>query len=173
MSRKPRSRLEWAALTLLLLVAAWFRFYDLGNIPKGLEHDEVATWHMVAGVLEGKRPIYFEEGYGHEPLYNYLTALPMTIWGQNWLGERVWAPWLGMFAVAATYALMRRLIGPRVGVSGACFQATVLWSLFLNRLCLCLNLLPLLLCLTLYCLWRGLELSARGPHPNLCRWSAS
>ena len=83
MSHKPRSGLEWAALTLLLLVAAWFRFYDLGDIPKGLEHDEVATWHMVAGVLEGERPLYFEEGYGHEPLYNYMTALPMAIWANG------------------------------------------------------------------------------------------
>jgi 4-amino-4-deoxy-L-arabinose transferase-like glycosyltransferase len=157
MSHKPRTGLEWAAVTLLLLVAAWFRFYDLGDIPKGLEHDEVATWHMVAGVLEGERPIYFEEGYGHEPLYNYLTALPMAIWGDNWLGERFWAPWLGMFAVAATYALMRRLFGPLAGLSAGGYQATVLWAFFFNRLGLRLNLLPFLLCLTLYCFWRGLE----------------
>lgn len=166
MPHPPRSRFEWAALTLLLLVAAWFRFYDLGNIPKGLEHDEVATWHMVAGVLEGERPLYFEEGYGHEPLYNYLTALPMAIWGHNWLGERFWAPWLGMFAVAATYALMRRLFGPLVGFGAAGYQATVLWAFFFNRLGLRLNLLPFLLCLTVYCFWRGLEQS-RGALPPL------
>jgi hypothetical protein len=157
MNQRPRTRLEWIAITALLLLAAWFRFYDLGDIPKGLEHDEVATWHMVAGVLEGERPLYFEEGYGHEPLYNYLTALPMAVFGNNWLGERFWAPWLGVLAVAATYALMRRLFGPLVGLSAAGYQATVLWAFFFNRLGLRLNLLPFLLCLTAYCFWRGLE----------------
>ena len=53
---KSRSALEWVLVTLLLLLAAHLRFYDLGNIPKGLEHDEVATWHMVVAVLEGERP---------------------------------------------------------------------------------------------------------------------
>ena len=56
---KTRSTLEWTLITLILLVAALLRFHDLGNVPKDLEHDEVATWHMVAGVLEEDRPIYF------------------------------------------------------------------------------------------------------------------
>jgi 4-amino-4-deoxy-L-arabinose transferase-like glycosyltransferase len=140
-----------------LLVAAVLRFHDLGSIPKGLEHDEVATWHMVDNVLNGDVVIYFEEGYGHEPLFNYMTALPMAVFGDNWLGERFWAPWLGLLAVAATYALMRRMFGPLVGLSAAGFQATVLWALFFNRLGLRLNQLPFLLCVTVYCFWRGCE----------------
>jgi 4-amino-4-deoxy-L-arabinose transferase-like glycosyltransferase len=157
---RSRSPLEWTLVTLILLVAAVFRFHDLGNIPKGLEHDEVATWHMVDNVLNGDLVIYFEEGYGHEPLFNYITALPVAVFGHNWLGERFWAPWLGMFAVAATYALMRRMYNPLVGLSAAGFQATVLWALFFNRLGLRLNQLPFLLCVAAYCFWRGLELSS-------------
>ena len=159
---RSRSPLEWTMITLILLCAAWLRFHDLGNIPKGLEHDEVATWHMVEGVLDGNRPLYFEEGYGHEPLYNYLTALPMAVFGPNWLGERFWAPWLGLLAVAATYALIRRLFGPGVALSAAGFQATVLWAFFFNRLGLRLNLLPFLLCVTVYCFWRALEAAGRA-----------
>jgi len=156
---RSRSPLEWVLITLILLAASVLRFHDLGNIPKGLEHDEVATWHMVGQVLDGQRPLYFEEGYGHEPLFNYLTAIPVSIWGSNWLGERFWAPWFGMLAVATTYALMRRMAGPLVGLSAAGLQATVLWALFFNRLGLRLNLLPTLLCLAAYCFWRGLERS--------------
>ena len=156
---RPRSPLEWVLITLILLAASVLRFHDLGNIPKGLEHDEVATWHMVSQVLDGQRPLYFEEGYGHEPLFNYLAAIPVSIWGSNWLGERFWAPWFGMLAVAATYALMRRMFGPLVGLSAAGLQATVLWALFFNRLGLRLNLLPTLLCVAAYCFWRGLECS--------------
>lgn len=178
MAHKSRSAPEWTLITVILLVAALLRFHNLGDVPKGLEHDEVATWHMVLSVLEGERPIYFEEGYGHEPLFNYLTAIPMSIWGQNWLGERFWAPWLGMFAVAATYALMRRLFNPLVGLSAAGLQATTLWALFFNRLGLRLNLLPFLLCVTAYCFWRGVEDTEVGqqaarPAPSRVAWFAA
>lgn len=154
---RSRSPLEWTLTTLILLVAALLRFHDLGNIPKGLEHDEVATWHMVDNVLGGRLVFYFEEGYGHEPLFNYITVLPMSLFGHNWLGERFWAPWFGLFAVAATYALMRRVFNPVVGMAAAGLQATVLWALFFNRLGLRLNLLPFLLCVAAYCFWRGME----------------
>ncbi len=80
---RSRSSSEWVLITLILLAAALLRLHDLGNIPKGLEHDEMATWHMVSQVLAGERPLYFEEGYGHEPLFNYLTAVPVSIWGSN------------------------------------------------------------------------------------------
>ncbi|MBN1933572.1 MAG: hypothetical protein JW934_02845 [Anaerolineae bacterium] len=159
-ARPPRSRLEWAIITLILLLAAFLRFHDLGNIPRGLEHDEVATWHMVQGVLDGQHALYFEEGYGHEPLYNYLTALPMALFGSNWLGERFWAPWFGLFAVAATFTLMRRLFNPLIALSAAGFQGTVLWALFFNRLGLRLNLLPFLLVIAAYCFWRGVQVTS-------------
>ena len=38
----------------------------------------MATWNMVSDVLGGQYPIYFEQGYGHEPLFNYLTAIPVV-----------------------------------------------------------------------------------------------
>ncbi len=165
-------------MTLVLLCAALLRFHDLGNIPTGLEHDEVATWHMVVSVLEGHHPLYFEQGYGHEPLYNYFTALPVALLGSNWLGERFWAPWFGLFAVAAAYALFRRLFSPLIAIAAAGLQATVLWALFFNRLGLRLNLLPLLLLVAAYCFWRGLAtpsrrrqliwLSAAGAMIGLC-----
>jgi 4-amino-4-deoxy-L-arabinose transferase-like glycosyltransferase len=166
MMRESRSTLEWTLITLILLVAALFRFHLLGDVPKGLEHDEVATWHMGAAVLEGERPLYFEEGYGHEPLFNYMAALSMSWFGHNWLGERFWAPWLGIWAVAATYALMRRMFGPLVGLSAAGLQATVLWAFFFNRLGLRLNLVPFLFCVIAYCFWRGIERASGASLPG-------
>jgi 4-amino-4-deoxy-L-arabinose transferase-like glycosyltransferase len=156
-SDRSRSRLEWVLITAILLVAALLRTYDLGDVPLGLEHDEVATWHMVDLVLEGHFPLYFEEGYGHEPLFNYLTAIPVALFGPNWLGLRFWAPWFGVLAVAATYALLRRMAGPLVALAGSGFHATTVWALFFNRLGLRLNQLPFLLCVTAYCFWRGFE----------------
>jgi 4-amino-4-deoxy-L-arabinose transferase-like glycosyltransferase len=165
-SDRSRSRLEWALITAILLVAALLRTYDLGDVPVGLEHDEVATWHMVDRVLEGHPVLYFEEGYGHEPLFNYLTAIPVALFGPNWLGLRFWAPWLGVLAVAATYALLRRMFGPLVALAGAGFQATTVWALFFNRLGLRLNQLPTLLCVAAYCFWRGVDGASSPARPR-------
>ncbi|MFN2155229.1 MAG: ArnT family glycosyltransferase [Anaerolineae bacterium] len=166
-SDRSRSALEWILITAILLVAALLRTYDLGNVPRGLEHDEVATWHMVDGVLQGKLALYFEEGYGHEPLFNYLTAIPVALFGPNWLGLRFWAPWFGVLAVAATYALLRRMFSPLVALAGAGYQATAVWALFFNRLGLRLNQLPFLLCITVYCFWRGVEATSTSDSPRL------
>jgi hypothetical protein len=163
-SDRSRSPLEWTLITAILLTAALLRMYDLGNVPKGLEHDEVATWHMVDGVLQGKLALYFEEGYGHEPLFNYLTAIPVALFGPNWLGVRFWAPWFGVLAAAATYALLRRMFGPLVALAGAGYQATAVWALFFNRLGLRLNQLPFLLCVAVYCFWRGVEATSNSPR---------
>jgi 4-amino-4-deoxy-L-arabinose transferase-like glycosyltransferase len=166
-SNRSRSALEWILITAILLAAALLRTYDLGNVPKGLEHDEVATWHMADGVLQGKLYLYFEEGYGHEPLFNYLTAIPLALFGPNWLGLRFWAPWFGVLAVAGTYALTRRMFGPLVALAGAGYQATTVWALFFNRLGLRLNQLPFLLCVTAYCFWRGIESIDTSDAPGL------
>jgi 4-amino-4-deoxy-L-arabinose transferase-like glycosyltransferase len=173
-SHRTRSRLEWALITAILLVAALLRTYDLGNVPLGLEHDEVATWHMVDQVLDGRFVLYFEEGYGHEPLFNYLTAIPVALFGPNWLGLRFWAPWFGVLVVAATYALLRRMAGSLVALASAGFQATTVWALFFNRLGLRLNQLPFLLCVTAYCFWRGVEATASSARlrPRL-QWFAA
>lgn len=148
---------ELIALTAILLVAAFLRLHQLGDVPPGLEHDEVTSWQMADGVLHGQLRIYFTESYGHEPIFSYLMALSVAAFGPNWLGIRFWAPFLSLLGLAATYALARRLFGRRAALVAAGIMAITVWPIFFARLGLRLNLLPGLLCVTILAFWNGLE----------------
>jgi len=159
MDKVHRSTLEWTLIVLILLVAAFLRFHDLGNIPRGLEHDEVATWHMVAircCAAHGRSTLRRDTATSR-----CSTISPRSLWPCS--GTTGSANDFGRHGLACgpSPQLMRRLFGPLVGLSAAGLQATVLWAFFFNRLGLRLNQLPFLLCVALYCYWRGVELTVR------------
>ena len=169
-SWKLEKKWSLVALVAILLVAAFLRLYQLGDVPPGLEHDEITSWQMADSVLQGQFRIYFTESYGHEPIFSYLMALSVAAFGPNWLGVRFWAPFLSLFGLAATFALSRRLFDRRVAVVAAGVMAVAVWPIFFARLGLRLNLLPVLLCTTVLAFWNGLvtpltadgKLSRRG-----------
>ncbi|MCR4406516.1 MAG: glycosyltransferase family 39 protein [Anaerolineae bacterium] len=154
-----RTNWEWTAVVTILLVAAFFRLWALGDAPRGLEHDEVISWRIANGVLHGHVGLYFAEqgSFGHEPLFSYFMAAALALFGHNWLGVRFWAPMFGMLGISAAYALTRRLCGRSVALTMAGGMAVLVWSLFFNRLGLRLNMLLVLWCSAGYCFWRGLD----------------
>lgn len=163
-TRKHISTWEWAAIVAILLVAAFFRLWALGDVPRGLEHDEVISWRIADGVLRGRVGLYFAErgSFGHEPLFSYFMAAALALFGPNWLGVRFWAPMFGLLGISAAYALTRRLLGRLVALAMASGMAVLVWSLFFNRLGLRLNMLLVLWCAAAYCFWRGLD----APQPE-------
>jgi len=60
------SRLDWAILMGLTLLAALLRFYKLGVIPPGFQFDEAYNALDAAGVLEGQRPLFLPLNGGRE-----------------------------------------------------------------------------------------------------------
>jgi 4-amino-4-deoxy-L-arabinose transferase-like glycosyltransferase len=111
------------ALVLILLAASAFRFIGLDNFPTprgatppGLEHDEVAHWLINQDILAGHHAVYFTEAYGHEALYHYLQAGFGALVGDHALALRLPSAYFGVLLVAVSYALGRRLFGPRVGL---------------------------------------------------------
>src|SRR5512145_3517881 len=69
-----RVRWEWPIVIGLLLIAFFFRVWQLNDVPPGLHHDEVIIGQVAKEILRGHFAIYFTPGYGHEPLYHYLVA---------------------------------------------------------------------------------------------------
>jgi predicted membrane-bound mannosyltransferase len=86
-------------VTAVLLVAAFFRLYRLRTMPWGLSQDEVLNIDVATFVRDGYRPIFFQEGFGHEPLFHYLSAATVTLWGENVTGIRVPAVFCGLLLI--------------------------------------------------------------------------
>jgi hypothetical protein len=149
-----KTRGEILVLAAILLVAAWFRLYQLREVPPGLTHDEANNAHDAAGVLAGIRPIYFPTGYGHEPLYTYLVAL---VSGVTDVTLRLTTALCGMGVILGCYLFARRAFGRWVALAAIAGLAISFWPVFSHRQGVRPVTLPLLFVLATFFLWRGLS----------------
>lgn len=151
---------EWAAVTVVLLLASVLRVWALGQVPPGLAHDEVANWLIAQKIRNGEHALYFTAAYGHEPLYQYVQAASVALFGDHWLGLRWPSVAFALLGIAATYALIRRLFGTAVALLTAACLAVSFWPLFYARVALRAIALPFIAALSAYFLHRALPWSA-------------
>jgi len=149
-------RQEWAAITLILLLAATLRGWMLGQVPPGLEHDEVDHWLIARQILAGRHAIYFTAAYGHEPLYHYIQASTLALLGDHWLGLRFTSVAFGLIGLSVTYVLTRRLFGATTALLTAGWLALAFWPLFYARVGLRAISLPVVAGLSAYFLFRAI-----------------
>lgn len=162
--RAKLTRWEIAALAAILLIATLTRTVGLGRVPPGLSADELANSRMAERVLDGERPIWFEESFGHEPLYHYAQAIAMNLAGFNVWGVVLPSVVAGVLTVWLAYALGRRAFGPAVALATAAGLAVTWWPVFFSRVGLRIIGLAPLATAAAYALWRGLE-SVERPEP--------
>jgi 4-amino-4-deoxy-L-arabinose transferase-like glycosyltransferase len=156
-------RMEWAAVTLILLLAAALRFGGLGEVPPGLAHDEVANGLIARDILAGRHAIYFTAAYGHEPLYHYVQAASVALFGGHWLGLRWPSVAFGLLGIAGTYALAHRLFGVRVALLTIAWLAGGFWPLFYARIGVRAISLPFTAALAAYFLLKATASQASQP----------
>jgi 4-amino-4-deoxy-L-arabinose transferase-like glycosyltransferase len=146
-------RIGFAALLLLLAVAAFFRFTQLNDVPPGMTHDEAAFGAEAEAILSGQRPVYFALGYGHEPLYAYLVAGAFRLLGRTLLALRVTSAVCGMLVVLLTYLVARKMFSTSVAWVAAAWMAVAFWPVSLSRQGLRAITLPLLWLLAAWAFW--------------------
>lgn len=142
---------------LILLLAFALRVIALDRIPAGLSHDEAYNGITAMQVLAGDRRIFFEINKGIEPLIIYLEALAFHFLGIGPVPLRLVNVFFGMLTIALIHPFTTRLFGRRVAWLAMAGLAVFFWPIFVSRLTLRAVLLPPLLLLTLYTLWRGLS----------------
>ena len=124
---------QWAVAVLLLLVGFWFRTYRLAEVPPGLHHDDIKNVILVERIIDGYIRIYYPENNGDEPLYHWMQALTFAVIGTGYPEVRLLSVWTTMVGLAATYALIRRLLGRNVALWTLAWHAVSLWSFFYAR----------------------------------------
>lgn len=104
-------------LILIIILGFVLRIYRLGNIPNGLEWDEVAIGYDAYSILKtGKDqfghflPLTFRSLDDYKPpLYEYLTVPSVAIFGLNEFSTRLPSAILGSLSVLMTYLLVKQL----------------------------------------------------------------
>lgn len=159
MGTAVRKGVSWIAVVAVLLLAAGLRLWNLGEVPPGLAHDEVAHWLIAEDILNGNHAIYFTDAYGQEPLYNYGLAGTVALIGSNWLALRWLSVMCGLLGIAVTWALMTRMFNRRVALLAALGLAVGFWPLFYGRATYRAILLPVIAGAFAYFLWRAIDMA--------------
>ena len=158
-------------LLLLLLLAAGLRLWQLDQLPPGLFFDEAFNGVDVRAVSTGQAfPLYFLDNNGREPLFIYLAAFFVWVFGPTPYALRLCAAVIGVLTVPVIYyATMMLLDSEQTEQSPvqsnravnwpALIAATAIavsfWHLSLSRLAFRVVLLPPLSALAIAYFWRS------------------
>jgi 4-amino-4-deoxy-L-arabinose transferase-like glycosyltransferase len=159
-------------VVFVLLVALFFRTYNVDRIPPGLDGDEMFNAWDALRVWEGHLAVYFPANYGREPLLIYLMALTARLLGVGPWTIRLASVLCGMVGILFTWSLARRLFSFRVAILAAALTSISLWPVLLNRVALRAGLLPACQVVAVYALWRALE-DAGDTQPGSSRWAVA
>jgi len=153
-----------AAFVVLVIAAGGLRFWHLSSVPPGLFCDEafqgyeayclVKTGADSRGVAT---PLFFDVfGAGwEEPLYIYLTTIPVAILGTTEAAARAVAAAAGTLDLLAVAAIALALGGRKAAFAAAALMAFSPWAFHLSRVGFQATLLPLLLAAGVAALLRG------------------
>lgn len=144
------------ALAAILLVAAGLRLWALPAVPPGLTHDEADHGITAWSIVQGVREIYFEIGYGREPLYDYATAGMMSLIGPSYIAGRVTAAAFGLLTIAAMAAWTSRAFNKKTALLAAAGLAVGFWPLMTSRQMLRSTALPALFTLAAFFFWQAI-----------------
>lgn len=132
-----------ALLILIILLAAFLRFWQIDSIPPGLHSDEADMGYAAYSILKTGltaygtfNPLAFPEFNGgtHPPLYTYILIPLTNFFGLNVIVERTPAIFFGVATTAVIYFLIKNLFRKdKVALLGAFLYAINPWSIFVSR----------------------------------------
>src|SRR5512143_3078314 len=157
---------RYLPILLILLIAAAVRLIVLDQVPPGLQHDEVFHGHDAVTVLLGYHPLYFTSNAGNEPLFIYLMSLTVSLFGHNAWGIRLAAMICGLLSLLFTILWIRRAYNHRTALIAAALLAVNFWPLFLSRVGLRAASVPMMVALTAWWLFEGMERSQKAESRN-------
>jgi 4-amino-4-deoxy-L-arabinose transferase-like glycosyltransferase len=128
-------------LVLIVALAVFFRFYQLGNIPSGLTNDEAGVgYDAYSTLLTGRdqwnqfMPIHFM-AFGDFPLpvLRYLTTLSVYFFDLNSFSVRLPSAVFGLLSVVLIFFLARKLFDEKVALCSSLLLAISPWAIGLSR----------------------------------------
>lgn len=163
-----RTRRVRLALGLaLLLVAVLARLWALGDVPPGLQHDEIFKAEEGRLLAEyGDFRLFYPSNQGHEGLYVWMLAVSYALFGTSVLMIKFPAFACGLITVALLYRVVTEAYGLTAGAVAGGLGAVSFWAVFTSRVGLRAVTLPIAALIVLWGLAR-LCRSAPGRGP---RW---
>jgi 4-amino-4-deoxy-L-arabinose transferase-like glycosyltransferase len=165
--RGDMRRLFLPLATLILLVAAILRLWQLSSYPPGPHYDEAVYLIITRSIaLGGARFFPIVDAYqGREVLYMYLNAPLLHLLGDRIFTLHLSNAFFNLITVAASMALGRAMFRGRRGIIVALAVGVLIAlsfpQIWLGRQAFRAVSQPLMQAFALVCLWRGLRGSWR------------
>jgi len=129
-------------LLLIIILAFFLRFYQLGSNPPSLNWDETAEGYNAFSILKTgkdeygyKLPLYFRSFDDYKPpLYTYLVVPSIVLFGLDNFTVRFPSALLGVGAVLFTYLMVYELFkNKKIALLASFFLAVSPWHLQFSR----------------------------------------
>jgi hypothetical protein len=151
-------RLEAALFAAVLGVGIFFRFYRIGDIPPGLNHDAAWNGLYAITITQGiDYSPYTPAAWGRETMFHYIIAFWQLIVGHTQFAIEMAAISVGTLTLVPLYLFVRRLFDSRVALTAVFFLAVSGWHLTLSKVGWRVILVPLFYSLVFYFLLRALQ----------------
>ncbi len=156
---------SWKLLLILVFViAAYFRFYLLRQVPPEMFSDHAEKLLDVSDVLRGNLSIFFPRNTGREGFQIYLTAAVSKIFGTglSFLSLKIGTTLAGFLTLPYIYLLGKEYANRRVGLFALFFAGIAYWPNVISRVALRFTLYPFFAAPALYYFIRGLRRGRRN-----------
>jgi len=151
---------EIALFAVVLAVGIFFRFYRIGAIPPGLNHD--AAWNGLYAIRItqgiGYAPFVSCCGaVGHETMFHYVIAGFQLVVGPTAFAIQLASLSIGIATLGVFYLLIRRMFDVRVALIATLLLGVSGWHMTFSRAGWHTILIPLFEALTFYFLLLALK----------------
>jgi predicted membrane-bound mannosyltransferase len=102
--------LQAAVIAVIIIVAAFFRFYRIAQIPPGLFPDEATHALDALEVLDGQLTIYSPDEGSTGALWRYLLAVNFALLGPSIFSLRAFSSAVGVLSVCMAYLVVRERV---------------------------------------------------------------
>lgn len=155
----------WTLLVLAVFaLSAFFRFYQLEQLPPEMFSDHAEKLMDVSDVLNGKYSIFFPRNTGREAFQMYLTAAVAKYLGTglSFISLKIGTALAGLFTIPFIYLLGKEIANRRVGLIAMAFAGIAYWPNVISRVALRFTLFPAFTAPALYFLVKGLRRGSRN-----------
>lgn len=126
---KPR-----VLLILILIIAAFFRFYKLDTLPPGLHPDEAANGLDIIRMMDNHDfRVFYNTNGPREALFFYLQGIFVLLLGFTQLALRIAPAIIGVLTVWGLYLLSKEWLDKNTALLATFFLAVSSWHVQFSR----------------------------------------
>lgn len=157
-----RSRAGWL-LVIIIIIAAFFRLYNITQTPPGLYPDEAMNGNngleaIVTGPPAGGLKIFYPENNGREGLFINIQAASIAIFGNEPWALRIVSAIFGILTILGIFFLAKVLFKKNsVALLSSFLAATSFWHINFSRIGFRAIMAPFFLTWALYFLIKSFE----------------